>query len=536
MHEKNAIIYALWGLVVITLGGQVLELFFPVNQLSWSGWVLALSIGSIIKRKSFFKFTGWVINTWKWNTRLILPCSCLVILLASFSAGPLMMDDTESYHIQMIKWIQEYGSVPGLANLHERYGFNSSWFTFASFFIPVHSTYNFYTVTNGLLSVWTGIYLLSQCFPVINNERSGMSSARAFSCFVVLLTALFCWPVIRGNATTTNYDFITTCMLVILLMEVCKPGLTHMNRHTFLPELIVWPVFLFTVRIINFPLLLISLFGIAQLIRSKTYPLFTISLFLCIMLVVPFLARNVILSGYLCFPVYQLDLFQVDWKADINITKQLVTYIKYFNRVNNAFVPIRETQKFGFPEWIPLWYHYLFNYDRPVLIAGISGYVTCFIKQKEINRLPLPAKIFIPVMMLQLISWFIIAPDPRFVYGPLLIGIFILCLLLAINPVAALYVKVMKPAVVLLSAALLVYTIFKAVMNPDYRQLIMPVEIPQPPTRLVTIGNLQLRIPEKIMGNWNPRCYATQLPCLYEVQPGLTARGKTVAEGFRLKK
>ncbi|EMO63800.1 hypothetical protein LEP1GSC133_1179, partial [Leptospira borgpetersenii serovar Pomona str. 200901868] len=33
--------------------------------------------------------------------------------------------DSGLYHIQSIKWIQEYSVVPGLANLHGRFGFNS---------------------------------------------------------------------------------------------------------------------------------------------------------------------------------------------------------------------------------------------------------------------------------------------------------------------------------------------------------------------------------------------------------------------------
>jgi hypothetical protein len=43
-----------------------------------------------------------------------------------------------------------------------------------------------------------------------------------------------------------------------------------------------------------------------------------------------------------------------------------------------------------------------------------------------------------------------------------------------------------------------------------------------------------LHIPEKILNNWNPRCYDIALPCLYQVDPRLRARGKTVKEGFKL--
>lgn len=532
--EKHAVVYALWGLIVMVLAAQVLELFLPVNQYTWMAWVLILAIGSLTSRKAFIQFVHWLSGAIKYNACLVLSCCAILLFVSNLSAGPLMMDDTESYHIQMIKWIQAYGTVPGLANLHERYGFNSSWFTFVSLFIPAHTPHNFYAVANGTFSVWIGTYLFSRAFPAKQNNEQG--TAIRLSCFVVLLTALFCWPMIRGNATTANYDFITTCLLVVLMIELCGPDQSEKHWKMFIPELIIWPVFLFTVRIINFPLLLISFFGIMLLIKRKTYALLTVSMLVSAVLIVPFLARNVVLSGYLFFPVYQINLFQVDWKADIQVTKRLVTYIKYYNRVNNAFIPIGETRKLGFPEWIPVWFRYLFNYDKPVLIAGICGYLFTTVQQKTFRQLAIPVKIFAGVMVLQLISWFIIAPDPRFVYGPLLTGIFLLFLPAPTTLLSVLYRKWMKLFMVILPVGMLAYTLFKAGRNSDYRQLLMPVPVPQPVTRLVIVDHIQLRIPEKIPGNWNPRCYATELPCLYEIHPGLTARGKTAADGFKLKK
>jgi hypothetical protein len=44
------------------------------------------------------------------------------------------------------------------------------------------------------------------------------------------------------------------------------------------------------------------------------------------------------------------------------------------------------------------------------------------------------------------------------------------------------------------------------------------------------------RIPEPINNNWNARCYGTDLPCLYKIDPGLKPRGKNIREGFHLEK
>ena len=56
-------------------------------------------------------------------------------LLVSWQAArPINWTDTWLYHLNMVKWIRDYGIVTGLAHLHSRLGFNSSFHTFATFF------------------------------------------------------------------------------------------------------------------------------------------------------------------------------------------------------------------------------------------------------------------------------------------------------------------------------------------------------------------------------------------------------------------
>lgn len=54
--------------------------------------------------------------------------------LTAVSAGgilgirPVVLHDTGLYHYQTIRWLSEYGTVRGLALIHERFGFASSYF------------------------------------------------------------------------------------------------------------------------------------------------------------------------------------------------------------------------------------------------------------------------------------------------------------------------------------------------------------------------------------------------------------------------
>ena len=59
------------------------------------------------------------------NYKLIIFFLILALIRAS---GAPDNYDTSLYHLQAIKWIEEYPVVPGLANLHSRFGFNSNVF------------------------------------------------------------------------------------------------------------------------------------------------------------------------------------------------------------------------------------------------------------------------------------------------------------------------------------------------------------------------------------------------------------------------
>ena len=340
-----------------------------------------------------------------------MPSWCIILLI---NAGPTMMDDTESYHIQSIKWLQEYGSVPGLVNLHERFGFNSSWFSSVALFSFSSKTTGGFTVLNSVLSMWLCYWFISK----YNQFRKENNLHAAFAILIIFIASTVIWPLIRGNAATTNYDFITTAIVLILFTEA-------FFSEKFSPsiEWMIWPVYLFTVRIINFPLLALSLFAFILFIKNKNFRASLLPVLCCLLLIVPFLIRNIIIAGYPFYPATYFDFVNVDWKPDPQMTERLLEYIKYYNRVSTTYLDIEQTKALG-SAWVPAWFQYLFPFDKILVLAGLAGIlfsgVKLFIQKKNYNK-----SIITGLMSVWIICWFIISPDPRFVYGILLFGIFL---------------------------------------------------------------------------------------------------------------
>jgi len=123
---KDEIKFAVWGflgLACLSAVAMAANFFIPVS----SGIsVICLLIGasfSIINRRKIFTWIGL-------NEAAIL--AALLFYISLIPMGPVSCFDTHLYHLQSIKWIHQNPLPLGLANLHGRFGFNSSWFPLAS--------------------------------------------------------------------------------------------------------------------------------------------------------------------------------------------------------------------------------------------------------------------------------------------------------------------------------------------------------------------------------------------------------------------
>jgi hypothetical protein len=512
---KSAPLLFLTGVCLMGMWSQLFSLFVAVDA-DFFGISVAILLLLLLARRKVVqhsvRLSGKGVST---NGTVLVATITLVVLV--FNAGPTMMDDTESYHIQMVKWVYEFGTVKGIANLHERFGFHSSWFTLNSFFYFPWSRGNYYTALNGTVSVWMGIYLTSMAYSASDVRKKFIPY---FACLILCLLA---WPLIRGNAATGNYDFITVVMLFVLFTRAWQEE--EMDQA----EWILWPLFLCSVRLINFPVLLLTAFVVFKWMAAKNWRYVSIAIATGILFILPFAARNLMLSGYPFYPSRAFNVFNVDWKVRPQVIEYLLDYIKYYNRVNTSFMSLPETRALSTPAWIPVWFKFLFSYDKLILIPGIIGYLVALM---QLRGLSAQRKYLLLVMFAQLIAWFWIAPDPRFVYGPLLCGFF-LAVYYGAQKVQT-NRMVQTACSVVLSTAIIVYSGFK-LRDEAFQNFISPRSLPVPPVTEVRLQHIKLQIPSPILNNWNPRCYDLPLPCLYVVDSALQQRGSSVRDGFRIK-
>ena len=128
VKDNHPVITLLLGLFSLSLGFTIFSFFHPLSLRSFGivllvALVLYLLLRNEIKR-FFEKLKELLVGFSLFYKRLL---GVLIVFISIRSAGLPFVLDNESYYVQTIKWLNEYGLVKGLANLHIFLGQNSGW-------------------------------------------------------------------------------------------------------------------------------------------------------------------------------------------------------------------------------------------------------------------------------------------------------------------------------------------------------------------------------------------------------------------------
>ncbi|MBL8021344.1 MAG: hypothetical protein JNM27_16860, partial [Leptospirales bacterium] len=127
---KLSVLRAQWsGFIALIVLLEFWSIFLPVNnRLGWL--VLGLSLpGLFLMARHFLRS-----QSTSWRSLVVFTLAAfLPILFAVYTSCKLVTwYDTPLYHLNAVRWINEFAAIPGLANFHERLGFNSSFLLFGA--------------------------------------------------------------------------------------------------------------------------------------------------------------------------------------------------------------------------------------------------------------------------------------------------------------------------------------------------------------------------------------------------------------------
>ena len=408
---------AFWmGLAVSVAVLEIWNLILPITAsttliLSCAGILgLALNSSSLL--------TSWG-AAWQSSRWLFLLGTAFTLLLALRSCGPCDYSDTGLYGAPAIRWIQTYPAVPGLANLHGRFGYNSSVFLcIAALGQGMWRDLGFHLFTGFLLSaLWASLLpAFARIF-----AKSSMSPADWFHC--ILAVPAFFWTTrsrIVGTQTDEPAAIVALIAAGIFFEHFCRtdredhrnPGLSRLLVAATLFALAV----AFKLSTIVFALLAWCLVfrEIWLLVRSSNQRprhLFA-ALALSTLILLPWCARGIILSGYPFFPA-TVFAFPVPWKVPLSAANWYALGVQSWGRIPDA--PYPETRGL---HWLGDWLNHALR-NRPsfqvplaISLAGLAVALTLRFRGK-----PRPACPWLTLLIPSvagIIFWFAASPDLRF--------------------------------------------------------------------------------------------------------------------------
>ncbi len=443
-----AMVFAGWGLLFARLFGREDFAARDIVVAPWLGWCLVLALLQIWHL--FFAVTplvllpvcgvgiaGWWISARQWRSwaanrgAAILALAGILVALAWWMALHTTFQpgiyDSGLYHLNAIRWANTYPAVPGLVNLHGRLGFNCSFFLYAAMLNAgpfVHRCHHLATGALFLMSFVPCLWGWQALF------RRGVPARAEHLYYAFFSAPLAVWAMNTDFAASPTPDVAVFLIgvviggeLIQLLPSAADGGVPVMEQGAAAYRVLV--VLLLAVAGLTLKLSFFGLGGAAALLAGAAFfwrpewrvagrQLIVRAFAVGLLVMVPWMARGIILSGYVAYPA-GIGSLPVDWKASARQVAAEAGWIKSWARL--PYVNYQRVLA-GW-DWVGPWSFDLVQQHRfdvvlPSLITAAMLALAVFLGLRARASRPRHDWLFLTVPAACLVFWFFTAPAPRF--------------------------------------------------------------------------------------------------------------------------
>ena len=359
VRRETSYLYA--GIGAVTVYAQFFSIFRKVGFAANLVLLLVCFLCMIRYRKELLEKLHTIRLTMKPGRTVFVVF--LFLLFAYGASRGIIHYDTGLYHAQSIRWVEEYGVVPGLGNLHSRLAYNSSAFCLSALYSMAFMGGQSYHCCAGFLAFLLAIV----CGEAVRKSRS---KKPVLSDFVRIIGIYYLLNIFDEMISPASDYFM---VLLVFFIVIRWLELTEEGEKSFLPYalLCLMCVVVVSVKLSGALILLLVVKPAIQMIKEKRGKEIAGFLVLGILIIAPFLIRNVILSGWLVYPFTAVDLFDFDFEipkgmADYD-SKEIQVWGRGFSDVTRYDDPIGT--------WLPEWAAALDGTDKVFLVLAISGVV-----------------------------------------------------------------------------------------------------------------------------------------------------------------
>lgn len=398
------------GIAGITIYAAFFSIFYKVGMMAHLLLLVAAGVCLYWSRKELK-------NLWKTGKKLVFSWEgffffCFMLGIAFFTSRGNFHTDTHIYHAQNIRLYEEYGLIKGMANLQLHYGYNSLYLAFCavmslSWMLP----WSLHTTT-GFVELILCLYALHH-LKEFKYHKNHLEDA---GCVAILFYALV--NVTGSMSPATDYP---TMFLSIYMASVWLRAIERKAHYSVYALLSVFGLFLGTLKLSAIAMAIVVIYPAFFLIKEKKWKDIGCYVGLGVLILAPYLIRNVLLSGWLIYPFEAIDLFDVKWKVPLEYLLVDAYQIKVWGRclfdINLTDMPVAG--------WLPIWWGAQERYTKMFLGASVLGVILAAFNlgyklTKKIEVRPELVTLYIGLLASALL-WFFMAPFVRYGLGFLLV-------------------------------------------------------------------------------------------------------------------
>lgn len=486
------------GLYVALLLGEAAPFFFASDPRPGLIFLAGGALLFVRQEHGYSGLRGWI------STAAAFAAFALVSAKLTLHAN--LTYDSGLYHFGFIRWMAEKGTTLGLANLHGRFGFNSSWLAAAALFSkgpdwqygPI-----VWTVSVTLL-LYAGLFVKAAWA-----MRTGRRSCFIFCVFagVICLDIPASWEFLR----VTQTDLPAT----LLVLHAFAASLAiHQQPEARGPDympLALAAAAAITVKLSSVPVILLFVPAIAAWLSGRL-AVRSLAPAMAVLVSLPlvWVAQNLALSGCAAYPA-AVTCLDLPWSVTAQTPRNDAAWITSWARKPRVDP---DDPFFANFHWVRDWAannrDFLTRWAKLVALGGVIMAVGLYRRRRSgLTVLAWPAA----VTVTGVVAWFLSAPDPRFAMGYLIaLPAFIFTAGTWSWP---------RPLMLLLALCVPVVKLpgFALQMMTGTGTGILHGAIPQPALAVkTTASGLAITVPSA--GN---QCWLADLPCAPSFNPRLSA-------------
>lgn len=355
--KRTSYLYA--GIGTVTVYAQLFSIFYKVGLMA-NGILLLICLLCIL---AFRKEILEDLHTFRLTVqpaRIVISVVLLLLFAYGTSTG-IIHYDTSLYHAQSIRWIEEYGAILGLGNLHSRLAYNSAAFCLSALYSMSFLGGQSYHCCAGFLA-----YLLALvCSEMFSKKRERKPLLSDFARIVSIYYLLMVFDEMVSPASDYFMVFLVF-YIVIRWLELIEN-----KENSYFPYALLSLLCLvvLTVKLSGAFILLLALKPAAMMMKEKRGKDIGKFLGLGFLTVIPFLIRNVMLSGWLIYPFTSIDFFSFDFKIPKGMAEYDAKEIQVWGRGFNDVSRYDDSLM----KWLPEWVENLDASNKVFLVFAVIG-------------------------------------------------------------------------------------------------------------------------------------------------------------------